>query len=236
MTSQSQGSWVIGGGIAGLSVLMLTTWLVLVRRSRTPNRAALVARLGIGFAAWVGLWLALAASGALADPEQKPPLFAILIPSLVILVAVLSRSQLGTVLAFETPLWVLVGMQAFRLPLELVMHEAMSEGVMPAQMSFGTGGRNFDIITGVTALSLGLLLFARHGQVSRPLIWGWNLMGCLLLINIVVVSALSTPMFARFGSDPRSLNTWVLHAPYVLLPAVLVGTAMLGHVLLFRRL
>jgi hypothetical protein len=61
-------------------------------------------------------------------------------------------------------------------------------------------------------------------------------MGLLLLANIVGVAVLSTPMFARFGSTPDRLNTFVADPPYVLLPTVLVLTAWAGHLIVFRSL
>ncbi len=230
--SPPSASAVVTGGIVALSVLMVLAWVWLLWRANPPGRTMLTARFALGLLGWAGLWCGLAAAGVLSNLDRKPPLFITLIPLMVILVAVLSRSVIGAVLAFETPLWLLVGMQAFRLPLELVMHQAAAEGVMPAQMSFG--GLNYDIVTGATALLLGLVLTKR--TLPKPLLLGWNVLGSLLLVNIVVVSVLSTPLFARFGSDPAHLNTWVMYAPFVWLPAVLVGSALLGHVLIFRKL
>ena len=47
----------------------------------------------------------------------------------------------------------------------------------------------------------------------------------------------ATPHSLRgFGDDPRHVNTWVLHVPYVWLPAVLVMIAMTGHLVLTRKL
>ena len=40
----------------------------------------------------------------------------------------------------------LVGVQAFRLPLELLMHRAGGLGIMPPELSYG--GYNYDIVTG----------------------------------------------------------------------------------------
>ena len=52
--------------------------------------------------------------------------------------------------ANHVPLWILVAVQGFRLPLELAMHRLYERGIMPEQMSYS--GRNFDIVTGATAL------------------------------------------------------------------------------------
>ena len=110
------------------------------------------------------------------------------------------------------------------------MHRAYVEGVMPVQMSYE--GRNFDVVTGVTAGVLGLwLAFAR---APRWIVAAWNLLGVALLVNIVVIAVVSTPRFRWFGDD--RLNTFVTYPPFVWLPAVLVMAALIGHILVGRRL
>jgi hypothetical protein len=128
------------------------------------------------------------------------------------------------------PLAWLIAFQGFRFPLELVMHRAAEEGVMPIQMSFS--GRNPDIISGITALLVAWLIFRGHGTKRTP--WLWNILGSALLVNIVAVAILSLPPFAAWG--PERLNTWVVHAPFVWLPTVLVPFALIGHLLLWRKL
>jgi hypothetical protein len=133
--------------------------------------------------------------------------------------------------AAGVPLAALVGVQAFRFPLELAMHRAYEEGLMPVQMSYS--GRNFDIVTGVTAILVAGLLLA-----GRMPAWGvrlWNWMGLALLVNIVVIANLSTPTpFRVFMNEPA--NVWISRAPFVWLPAVMVLTALLGHIVVLRRL
>jgi hypothetical protein len=130
------------------------------------------------------------------------------------------------------PVALLVGAQAFRLPLELVMHQAALEGTMPPQMTYS--GSNFDIVTGATALLVGGM--AARGRAPRWLLLVWNGLGSLLLANILLIAVASLPAVAAFGREPERLNTWVAYFPYVWLPAGLVSTALLGHVLLWRRL
>lgn len=63
----------------------------------------------------------------------------------------------------------------------------------------------------------------------------WNILGTILLCNIIVVSLLSTPTPLRvFTTQPA--NTWITAAPYVWLPSVLVVFAMIGHIVVFRAL
>lgn len=229
---------VVTIGIAGLSCLLLAGWSVLVWRAARPEeRRGLTLRFTAMTVGWAALTLGLAAAGVFARVEDRPPPFMLIPVGLVVGVVLLARSRFGPLLA-ASPLWILVGMQAFRLPLELVMHQAALEGTMPAQMTFGSvrgdSGLNYDIVTGITALVLALGL--RFGRVPRAVVLAWNVLGTLLLFVIVSVALLSTPLFAYFGSAPERLNTWILFAPFIWLPAVLVGSALLGHVLVFRAL
>jgi hypothetical protein len=142
----------------------------------------------------------------------------------------IARSTVGDRLARGLPFAVLIGFQGFRLPLELAMHRAYTEGLMPIQMSYS--GRNFDIVTGITAIVLAIAL--RVTSVPRWVIQAWNVLGLVLLFNILGVAIASTPMFAYFG--PERLNVWVMWMPYTLLPAVMVLAAWAGHLIVWRAL
>jgi hypothetical protein len=164
--------------------------------------------------------------------DWLPPPFAGVFLGVLVLGIVLARSAVGDRLARGLPLAALVGLQSFRFPLEVVMHAAAERGIMPMQMSYS--GRNFDIVTGITAALLAAWL--RFGRPARAIVWAWNVMGLVLLTNIVTVAVLSMPMFARFGSTPDRLNTFVANPPYILLPTVLVLAAWAGHLIVFRAL
>ncbi len=225
-------------GIVGLSIVLLLVWPILLWWShQEEGRLAASLRLFAVLAGWAALTAGLAGAGLFARTELRPPPLLLIPLGLLVGVGLIVRSPMGRSLA-ATPIWILVGVQSFRLPLELVMHQAALEGTMPAQMSFGSvGGRvglNYDIVTGITAIALALAL--RFTQVPRVLVLIWNIVGFGLLFVIVAVSVLSTPVFARFGTSAETLNTWVLFAPFVWLPAVLVGSALLGHVLIFKAL
>jgi hypothetical protein len=179
---------------------------------------------------WMGATLALADSGVFRNWDATPPPFALLVAAILSLGVGIAFSPLGGRLATGLPLWVLVGVQAFRLPLELSMHALVSRGIMPEQMSYS--GRNFDIVTGGTAILVAGLVAA--GVAGRRLVLAWNMLGLVLLVNIVAVAILSTPRFAVFGPD--RLNTFVTYPPFVWLPAVLVLAALAGHLIIFRAL
>jgi hypothetical protein len=182
----------------------------------------------IGVIAWLGISALLATSGVLRRFDLTPPPF-VLVPLVVTALGIgIPVSPLGTLLARGLPLWALVGSQVFRFPLELVMHQAAVEGVMPVQMSYS--GWNFDIVTGITAGALGFWLAT--GRPPRWLVTAWNGLGFLLLLNVVTIALVSTPIFRWFG-DAR-LSSFLTYAPFVWLPAILVTAALMGHILVWR--
>lgn len=196
--------------------------------ARTTRRAVLMT-LGVAGAWMAATWVA-AESGALLDFESTPPPFALLVFAIVAFAARIALTRYGRRLAAGVPLWALVGVQGFRLPLELAMHALYERGIMPVQMSYT--GRNFDIVTGVAAIVVAALVQRR--LAGTRLVLAWNVLGLGLLLNVVVVAILSTPRFRLFGED--RLNVFVMHPPFVWLPAVMVLAALAGHLLVFRAL
>lgn len=216
-------------GIAALTFAVAARVVWIWRRfvPATAARAALV--LG----AWITLTGALASTGVLARTDIVPPPPALFIVSVLTLAIAIGLSSAGGALAAAVPLPVLVGLQAFRMPLELVMHRAATLGIMPPELSYS--GYNLDIVTGASALALALALRAGVA-VPRGVVWAWNLWGLWCLSVIAVVAVATSPTVRAFGDDPRHVNTWVLHLPYVWLPAVLVLVALAGHIVTTRAL
>jgi len=192
--------------------------------------------LSLALAAFVGwwsrrplipaLWLLLTAGLALGGVLQlivvPPPLLLLLVVGLVGLVSWHGRGRWR-----DIPLRLLVGMQSFRIVVELLIHLAVVEGVAPEQLTWT--GLNFDLLTGLSAL----LLFPFAERLPRWALMIWNLLALGLLINVVTVAILSLPLpIQQF----EPVNAWVAFFPFQWLPMVMVMLAALGHVALFRRL
>jgi hypothetical protein len=186
-------------------------------------------------AAVLALWLAYtgvsAAKGLLLDADAfPPPMTRILVPGLALTLAA-AFSGFGARLAKHLGYAALVGFQAFRAPLQGLLWWFHRQGRLPVQMTFE--GRNWDILTGLSALILAALL--ARGKAGRKAVLLWNLAGLALLLNIVAVAILSLPGRLRlFRNEPA--NVLVLGFPYVWIPAVFVLAALLGHLLVFRKL
>jgi hypothetical protein len=191
------------------------------------RRQTLVAAVSV--AGYLGFIATLALTGVLGRFDLVPPPLALWMASIFGAALGVGLSPLGRRFADQLPFVALVGFQAFRLPLELVMHRAATEKVMPSVMSFG--GYNFDIVSGSSALLLAVAL--AYGHVPRSLLVAWNALGAALLAVIVTIAFLATPLVHAFGDD--QVNTWVTQFPYAWM-AVMVASALLGHVLLARKL
>jgi hypothetical protein len=163
------------------------------------------------------------------NPLPAPALVMVLV--LTVITLTLTLSSVGGQLIAWIGVPALVGFQAFRIPVEWLLHRLYQEGVVPIQMTYA--GRNFDIVTGLTAAALGVWLL--RGGRSRGAVLAWNVLGLALLANIVTIAILSTPVpFRRFVDGPPNLLPSVV--PYVWLPSFLVQLALAGHILVFRNL
>jgi len=223
--------------VAFVLVVLATAILVLglVRRAYAmsaeqgpPGRAPFRAFFGLGV--WMALTAALASSGVLGDFDARPPPMLVLMAVTVAGSLAIAFSPFGTHLMAQLPVTWLIGFQGFRLPLELVMQRAAEEHVMPIQMSYS--GRNLDIVSGITAILVAWMIARGYGTKRTP--WLWNLLGTGLLLNVLAVAILSLPGVAHWG--PEEVNVWISRPPFVWLPTVLVPFALVGHLLLWRRL
>ncbi|MCO4760945.1 MAG: hypothetical protein KC502_05535 [Myxococcales bacterium] len=172
-------------------------------------------------AGWVFVTGGLSIAGVLSsfDPPRLPLL---LFPGLIALTVLAWRSDWHL-----KSIRLIVGFQAFRILVELLIHQAVVEGVAPPQFTWT--GLNWDVATGVLAL---LLI-----PVARRLpVWAlhvFNLVGWGLLLNVMTVAVLSMPTpFQQIQPD----NVWVGFFPFTWLPLILVMAAWLGHVVLLKKL
>jgi hypothetical protein len=226
---------VVRLGIPGIALFLAALFVYAVFRSAeraglpAPERVKQTAFAALGVSGLLAFIALLAISGLLARFDLRPPPLILWLAGTLGAALAVGLSRLGRRMATELPLVALVGFQAFRLPLELVMHRAATDGVMPSVMSFT--GYNFDILSGFSAAVLGIAL--ARGSVPRAVIVAWNLLGSVLLAAIVTIAVLATPIVHFFGD--QQLNLWVTRFPYCWI-AVMVASALLGHVLVLRRL
>ena len=221
-----------------LTVICITIILIGLRNAvkRTgwekTRQQRIFLRATILILAWSALLLILSSNGFFEDFTTFPPrpALVILIPLPVILTIAFSKT--GTQLLKIIPSHWLVYMQSFRIAVELLLLMAFINGKIPVQMTFE--GRNFDILTGILALPVGYLLVKRKTYAPKLAV-AFNVLGLLLLTNILVIAVLSMPTPIRyFMNEPA--NTLVAQFPFILLPGVLVPIAYTMNIFSLRQL
>lgn len=229
---------MLAGLFEALALMLATCFVAAVAYAYTDAGAAAALRATLIAAGATIAWLLgtalAAANGNLTFSGPFPTMIVAGIASAAIAIGT-ALSPAGARIAERVPLVLLVEIQAFRLPLEVMMHRAYELGLMPVQMSYS--GRNFDIVSGVTALIVvAILWFRKPGpRATRWIVGTWSVLGMALLANIVIVAVLSAPTPLRqFHNEPA--NVWVTGYPWVWLPTVMVLTAIMGHILVIRRL
>ena len=118
-------------------------------------------------------------------------------------------------------------LSVIRVPVEFVLLWLYQHEQVPQLMTFE--GRNFDILSGLTAPLVAWLAF-RGGKTNRPLLIIWNLLAFGLLLNIMTIAILSleTPFQQLAFEQP---NRGVLYFPFIWLPAIIVPIVFVSHVL-----
>jgi hypothetical protein len=123
------------------------------------------------------------------------------------------------------PLTTLTLLHVVRIPVEFVLLWLFQAKMVPQLMTFE--GRNFDILSGLTAPVIFWLAF-RGGKPNRVLLIAWNLLTLGLLINIVSTALMAFPSSAqRIAFDQP--NIAIMYFPFSLLPAVVVPVVLFSH-------
>lgn len=222
-------------GIGGIAV-MIASLFVLAYSNAVANLGGhrVYARMGARSAtlAWMAVFAALAESGALANVDKKPPALLMAFVMFVVVGLVLGSSRVGDTFVRGMPLWVIVAAQGFRLPLAVLMYRGAQEGLLPDELTYG--GYNFDAVAGMSALIVAF--YARKGQVSRRLLFVWNVAASMLLAGFLGLLVASSPLVQAFGDAPHRVSTFITKFPFVWLGSVVITSAVFGHVVMFRSL
>lgn len=214
---------------AATVVLLAAAVMASARRYLTTGAVRLVT---LAIPLWLGYVGVLSWTGVVADADRRPPgVIFILLPVFMFIGLFAVRSAAALKVATSLPIGLLIGVQVFRVPVELGLHRLWSEGLVPRLMTYEGG--NVDIFIGLSAPLAAWL--ATRGSVWRRLAVGWNVLGLLALANIIVRSALTAPgplNFVHAEVPNLAIGTF----PYTYLAGFLAPMAVLLHVLSLRAL
>jgi hypothetical protein len=116
-------------------------------------------------------------------------------------------------------------LHVIRIPVELVLLFLFQSGQVPQIMTFE--GRNFDILSGLTAPIIYFLAF-RGSKPNKAILITWNLVALGLLFNIVSIAILSmkSPLQKLAFDQP---DVALGYFPFIWLPTIVVPIVLFSH-------
>jgi hypothetical protein len=181
---------------------------------------------------WLIFQAILSIDGFYLVTDAVPPrlLLTGVLPTILIIILYFSFARKTFV--EKLPLKTLTILHIIRIPVEIVLFWLFQEKLVPELMTFE--GRNFDILSGLTAPIVYWLAF-RNEKINRKLLIIWNILALGLLINIVTNAIMSFPFpLQQFAFDQP--NRAVLYFPYIWLPTVIVPVVLFSHLISLHQL
>jgi hypothetical protein len=187
---------------------------------------ALPAKILISLTAfWLLFQAVMALGGFYTQTGFFPPRIVILgvFPVLLLIIAYFLFFRASFI--ERLPLKLLTILHVIRIPVEITLFWLLQNRLVPEAMTFE--GRNFDILSGLTAPIVFWLAF-RGGKLNRALLIGWNIFALILLVNVVTIAvvAMPSPMQSLALDQP---NIAVLYFPFNWLPSVVVPIVLFCH-------
>lgn len=198
------------------AVLWCLFWALVATRSR----GFVLLLILLGCIHWV-----LASVGFYTDSTAIPPRQILLLAPPLVALALVVALPTGRRWLAGAGLLSLTALHILRVPVELVLHQAYEQGLVPRDMTYA--GVNPDILSGLSAAFLVAWMTSARPP-SKTVLIIWNLACLGLLVNIVVIAVLSLPTAIQSMNTDQP-NVLVLRTPYVLLPAVLVPAVLWSH-------
>ena len=182
---------------------------------------------------WLAIQGILSYKGFYLNSAGTPPRIALaILPPLVLIILVLITKK-GKKFTRRLDLRTLHLLHIVRIPVELCLYWLSLRKAVPELMTFA--GNNFDIITGITAIVLYLTCFKRRAVRSVNLLFGWNILGLVMLGSAAVNGFLSAPtVYQKLAFDQP--NIAVLYFPFIWLPSFIAMIVLFSHLVMMKRL
>jgi hypothetical protein len=209
-------------------VLVLTGLLAVGIARYFPRRTAMAALAGL--ALWLLYAGAIGYAGLIADPGRRPPGLAFILAPFVAWLVALTGFRLGHRIHRTVPLALLVGLQGFRVVVELFLEGLWRSGLLPEMMTFH--GANLDILVGLSAPVVAWLI--SRNAISGTAVWLWNLVGLLLLANVVARGILTAPGPLQLLTDDHP-NRAIGIFPFSYIAGLMVPLAATLHIACLMR-
>jgi hypothetical protein len=183
------------------------------------------------------IWLAvtgiLSFKKVFQDTSTIPPRIMVVIVPAIFFIILLLITKSGRRFTDSIDLRRLTLVHIVRIPVEITLFMLSTYKLVPELMTFG--GRNFDILSGITAPIVYFICFKNSQLKNRRLLLIWNFICLGLLLNIVINAQLSAPFpFQQFAFDQP--NVAILYFPFTWLPCFIVMIVLYSHLAAIRQL
>jgi hypothetical protein len=207
----------------------LTVLLTLVLYLKATNFLRIII---IFLSTWIVIQSILGFSEFYLNTNSIPPRFILLLLPPIIFILILFLTEKGKRFIDSIDLKFLTLLHIIRIPVEIILYWLFVYKKIPILMTFE--GRNFDIISGLTAPIIFYYGFV-NVKFGKKVIIAWNYLCLVLLLNIVFNSVLSSPFpLQKFAFEQP--NVAILYFPFNLLPSLIVPIVLLSHLVVIRRL
>jgi hypothetical protein len=181
---------------------------------------------------WALLQMAISLTGFYEQTDTLPPRLTLAAPPAIALIIALFLTKSGKLFMESLDLKALTYLHVVRIPVELTLFWLYQHGQVPELMTFA--GRNFDIISGITAPFIAYFGFVKK-TLNPTIIVVWNFICLGLLFNIVfhAIFSVQSPLQLFAFDQP---NRAILYFPFVWLPSVIVPLVLFAHLVVIKRL
>lgn len=181
---------------------------------------------------WTLYVMLISISGFLADFSLPPKMVMyVVLPALMLIAVFFSIRKTSAIIA-AFPIALPVYFQTFRIFVELLIWGLYKEGIGPELVTFE--GRNLDILAGISAPIVGYLSYNRK-VLSHKAVLVWNILGLLLLVNIVSLFITLVVKPQVWGFEQIPIDVKFTNPPYIFIAAVFMPVAVFMHVMSIRK-
>jgi hypothetical protein len=182
---------------------------------------------------WLAIQGILSFTGFYLNTAGSVPRISLaILPPLVLILLILITKK-GKKFTRRLDLRALHLLHIVRIPVELCLYWLSLRKAVPELVTFA--GNNMDIITGITVPILFLTCFKGRSVRSVNLLFGWNIIGLVMLGSAVVNGLLSAPsIYQRLAFDQP--NIAILYFPFIWLPSFIIMALLFSHLVMIKRL
>lgn len=210
-----------------LFIFITIITLTLFFYATNKNKSVLIIILAIG-----SLQALLSHNGFFLINDTFPPRLLLIITPGLLLIIYSFFSMKGKAFIASIDLEKYTYLNTIRIMVEIGLFILFIHKLVPESMTFE--GRNFDVISGITAPFIAYFGFTKR-TLDKSIIVAWNVICLILVLQVVVTGVLSAPSALQQLAFEQP-NVAVLLFPFIWLPGIIVPIVLFGHLVSIYKL